>query len=685
MIRRKQIRYTVSLVGLAVAFSGIGHSAYAEDEDTIRLGEIIVRGENVERTLQQTASSVVVLREADAGESSVVETLNGIGNVVYTSTVGAPIIRGQDAQGANGGAAIYGGTVARATINLDGHYQNFYELALGGTSVWDVDSIEVYRGPQNTSQGANSIAGAIVVSTKDPTFEPEGSFLLEAGSFDKRRGSVAASGPLIEDELAARVSLDYWERDSYIDYNGASYVPGDTDLGFESLSARGKLLWTPKSVPDLDMLLTYSHTEGNRPQFESASAPYDQLENPTASVPSWEQRTDTGLLDIDFEFSDSISLSNVVRYSVQDIERSVSVVGAGNGTVDQKSLSNESLLHFGGEGAITGFVGFFAEKVNSDDVLYFRGISDFDDEKIHLGLFGEATFKFAERWSLIAGVRGQQDELKREGSSSFANGTLDYDKTYSAILPKVSLAFDVTPDATVGVLVNKGYNHGGINLSFANRAYIPFEDETVWNYELFVRAGLFDQRVMVNGNVFFADYTDSQRLVPDYIGDLPYGQTVVNADEAEAIGLEVDVTWNVSDSLRFTANAALLETEVGKFTVPAGTAYVGNEFKNSPGQMFGASVDWDVLPRLKVKANVRYTDGYHSDDENLPAFEVEDYTIANLSVVFEATDAIEIYAYANNVTDEYSPTSLYTDRSVGGIVANLADPRAFGVGVRGTF
>jgi hypothetical protein len=70
----------------------------------------------------------------------------------------------------NGANVFWGGTVPRATINLDGHYLNYNEMYFGAPSVWDVDSIEVYRGPQTTSQGANAIAGAIVVKTKDPTF-----------------------------------------------------------------------------------------------------------------------------------------------------------------------------------------------------------------------------------------------------------------------------------------------------------------------------------------------------------------------------------------------------------------------------------------------------------------------------------------------------------------------------------
>ncbi|MCS5516883.1 TonB-dependent receptor plug domain-containing protein [Pseudomonas qingdaonensis] len=93
--------------------------------------------------------------------------------MIYTDSVGAPIIRGQDTQGPNNRQnQFWGGTVPRATINLDGHYLNYNEMFFGATSVWDVDSIEVFRGPQTTSQGANAIAGAIIVNTKDPTFTP---------------------------------------------------------------------------------------------------------------------------------------------------------------------------------------------------------------------------------------------------------------------------------------------------------------------------------------------------------------------------------------------------------------------------------------------------------------------------------------------------------------------------------
>ena len=143
-----------------------------------------------------------------------------------------PSSAGRTRRGPNNGQNVFwGGTVPRATINLDGHYLNYNEMFFGATSVWDVESIEVFRGPQTTSQGANAIAGAIVVNTKDPSFKREGAYQLEAGDYHSRRASIAVSGPVGE-ELAARLAVDYSGRDTFIDYTNPQFQRGQGRSGF---------------------------------------------------------------------------------------------------------------------------------------------------------------------------------------------------------------------------------------------------------------------------------------------------------------------------------------------------------------------------------------------------------------------------------------------------------------------
>lgn len=252
--------YGVSALTLAAISST---SAFAQDADAsgsskgLVLDTLVITGEKVARDIKNTASSVTVItaKEIDkekTGDTSVSEAVRGTPNVVYTDTVGAPVIRGQDTQGPNNGAtAFFSGTVPRATINLDGHYLNYNEFIFGSTSIWDLDSIEVFCGPQTTSQGANAIAGAIVVNTKDPTFEQEGAYQVEIGSYKSKRTSIMLNSPLYKDELAGRLAIDYSGRDTFIDYVNPGFYSSGTDQDFQSLNIRSKLLWQPAEIPAL--------------------------------------------------------------------------------------------------------------------------------------------------------------------------------------------------------------------------------------------------------------------------------------------------------------------------------------------------------------------------------------------------------------------------------------------------
>ena len=662
------------------------------DGKAVALPSIVVTGEKIERGLEDTASSASVLSAEDLedknGAASVSEAIGDVPNVLFTSTVGAPVIRGQDTQGPNyGSTAFFGGTIPRATINLDGHYLNFYEYAFGSVPIWDLDSIEVFRGPQTTSQGANAIAGAIIANTKDPSFTPEAAYQAEVGNYNRKRASLVFSGPLVKDALAVRLSGDYWSRDTFIDYTNPAFARGETDQDFETYNIRAKLLWEPNGRSGLRSKLTYSHLYNNRPTYETASEPYDNLENATGSMPSWEQETDTGVLDIGYYFDSGLGILNQTQYSDIHTDRVMEPKTSGGAEIDQENLSNDLRLTYGDIDSIfNGVVGLYIARTTSDDILYLRGTSDFDDEKNNIGLYTEMTYRLAERWALTLGLRFQQDRIERSGTSPYASGELDYDESFDAWLPKVSLAYDLTPDVlTVGALVNRGYNPGGVNLLFTNGEYRTFEEETVWNYELFFRARLLAGRLNLNGNLFYSDYKDSQRLLPDYLGALQYGSYVVNADSAQTYGLELALDYLALENLRFRGGLGLLQTEVDQFTAAGGEVYEGNEFSRAPAYMFNIGVDWDVIPKLRVSGDVRYTDGYYSTDENEPDYEVDNFTVANARISYAFREYLQPYVFVNNIFDERAPTYYYDDRSVGGIVANMLEPLSFGVGIKGDF
>ena len=193
---------SLARTGLALA----APEAAAKDEAP---AEIVVTGERVPRSLQETASSVVVITaseiEAQAADR-VDQLLATIPNVQLGSGTQGPAIRGQDSTGVVRELfAFLGGTRPRATLTIDGRAVTYSEYVLGASSVWDVDRVEVFRTPQTTTQGRNSIAGGIFVNTSDPTAVLEARALAIIGNSGNRQFSAVVSGPIVHDELAILV------------------------------------------------------------------------------------------------------------------------------------------------------------------------------------------------------------------------------------------------------------------------------------------------------------------------------------------------------------------------------------------------------------------------------------------------------------------------------------------------
>ncbi|RJE82325.1 TonB-dependent receptor [Paracoccus onubensis] len=688
--------YLLGSVALA-AFTVTGAiPAAAQDagtQETTLLKEIILTGEKTARSLDQTASSAAVVTTSDIEDNPQTETISeaisNVPNISYANQGGlggAPTIRGQDSEGPNSGAtAFFGGTQPRTSINLDGHYLSYNELVFSASSLWDVESIEVFRGPQTVTQGANSIAGAIIVNTKDPTFQPEGAVQLEYGSRSKRRVSLMASGPVATD-LAARVALDYSARDTFIDYTNPAFAPTATGEDYESKNARFKLLWEPADLPGFSAKLTYSHLNTNRPTWEATTKPFEDMESMTISNPAWSQRSNVAVADLRYDMGNGVVLTNQLQYSDMHTFRDTNPADLGTAILDQENLSNETRATFGEEGdPISGVVGIYASHTKSDEILYQRGTTTYDDEKDSLGIFSEVNWRFADRWTLSAGLRYQRDHIQRQGESNLSPTPLDYDEEFDAWLPKLSLAYEVTPDTTIGALVSKGYNPGGVSLNLNTGEYKTYDAEKVWNYELFARTHLMDDRLFLSGNLFYSDFRDAQRYVfAEIAGSGDWSSYTINAEKAKSYGLELAMDYRVTDNLRLKAGAGLLRTEITEFSDALGD-YEGTDFARAPSHTLTLGADWDVTPKLRLSGDVRHTDGYYSDDANSSDRKVGSYTIVNARAAYTPRDDMEIFAYVNNIFDDDSVTFVRPSASVGGYEATVVEPREIGVGMKMTF
>jgi len=692
-------RLTVVLTGtVALSLSSLatGPMAVAQERrgaaSEIALDEITVTGENTQRSLQRTASSVTVLsagevkNRPDAG--SFADIMHGIPNVLQSSTTTAPVIRGIDTNGPLiGGDAFLSRPIPRATISIDGRYLSSSEFGIGAAPIWDVKSIEVFRGPQTTAQGASSIAGAVVIDTKDPSFSPEAEGQILYGSRNKRRASFVLSGPLTP-TLAARAAVDYSGRDTFIKYTSPNFTARDKNFDFQNLDARFKLLWQPTDLPGLEAKLTYAHTTVRRPSNEAASMPYRQLKNRTIYMDNLRTNADVGILDINYDFGNSVKLYNQTLYSSSGHTFNFAAPFSGVASRDARTFSHESRVNFGDEQSRwSGLAGIYYSRESATNQLNnLLGWADADLTHDSLGVFSELTWRFAERWALTGGLRYQYDRLGHDGRASYVPGVhYVYGKSFDTVLPKLSLSHDITPNVTVGAMMSSGHAPGGTGLNFYGGSYYTFKPEKAWNYEIFGRAKLLDNRLVLTGNLFYTDYRDFQSSVMDYLNGRPIGSVLINADKAESYGTELGADYRIFDNLRLRGRLGLLHTEISKFADYRGNSFEGKEFGKAPGYMFSLGADWNITEKLRLSGDLRHTDRYFSNDQNAPELRVRAFTVANFRLSYTPTEKHELFAYVNNAFDARVPTLKSSDRMSGGTSAFMLEPREIGVGLKARF
>lgn len=300
LTRAGHLRLTVASAAMLAGLHAL--PVAAQDTTPFDLGTLVLTGERTERSVYDTASSVEVLTgediEREGPEADLQDALRGIANVTdLGQDSSVPAIRGVDSGGPLRGVnGFVGGALPRATVVVDGRPISNFEYTQGSTSVFDLERLEVFRGPQTTAQGVNSIAGAFQLVTKDPTFEPEARLQFLLGSDNLRQFGAVVSGPLIENELAYRLSFDTAESDSFLDFSGQLPGLGFDPDEFSRSNLRFKLLWEPAEIPGLSTKLTLGRTQSEEPERTRARAPFpyalsERQRRCLAQKPAWQLKS----------------------------------------------------------------------------------------------------------------------------------------------------------------------------------------------------------------------------------------------------------------------------------------------------------------------------------------------------------------------------------------------------------
>ncbi|WP_445375489.1 TonB-dependent receptor [Photorhabdus tasmaniensis] len=630
--------------------------ALSSEEDVL-----VVTGEKVNRSIYDSGSSVEVynLRKLKSIPNPDVNTLlqmtpnvvdNGISNAL-------PAVRGVDGSGpSQGGMAFISGTRPRINVSIDGRSFTYNELAFGTQSLWDIESVEVFRDPQSYIQGRNAIAGAVIIKSLDPTFYWESAIKSGFANQGYQQVAAMASGPLIDEQLAFRLSVDRQNRDSFA--NLVSYDPVGDPHKIESTTVRAKLLFEPLSIPELSTKLTVNHLDSRAPQNEAYN-PRDTLNlRHELFRPVVERKTTSGIWDISWALSDTMSLENKLIYTDLAYHRLTSSK-IPKADTDGKELEVEPIIRFQGfDNRLNGLVGVRYFHGKQDESINLFGGSKFDDKTETASAYTVLTYTVVPEIDVTLSSRFEREHRTRKGGSESV--AIDFDKTYNAFLPKIDVAWKPQKDQTVGVAVGRGYNAGGAGVTFGKPVIsYTYNPEYVWNYSLYTRNSLLDGKLELTSNLFYNDYKDMQ--LPYY---LSLDSTMIrNAKKVETYGAEIGARWLPVEKLELNANIGLLKTKIKSF---AESGVQGNELPRAPGYTANLLAKYLLTEDIDVSGNVMFSDTYYSQYDNSARGKIPAYWIANLQLGYNFTWG-RATIFAQNLFDS-DKRLLVPDNNVNSII-----------------
>jgi outer membrane receptor protein involved in Fe transport len=654
-----------------------------QESQNVEMDSIVILGEKSKKLLKDSASSVSVITDESMGTmqySTISEAVSDLANVIAL-TGQAPDIRGVTGNGASGGFnSISGGAKARVSTLIDGVAEPFVADMTGDSGIWDIEQVEVYRGPQSTINGRNSIGGTVFIKTNDPTFDWEGAARLGYRTEEEYIDTSAMiSGPIIDEKLAFRVTAQQLNAQTNTDETGYSTNTPDYDLNeIKTTRLKGKLLWKPQE--DIDALLTYS---SNDEQGDTGRVYYS-----AEKISDYERiyfrdistKSDTVSLDVNYQISQNISVD--VLAAVMDYQWGFDTYEADAANEQQLSFdeSNTTLdakINFiAGDYDLNGFVGLAYSSRDQDIDSLGAYLYNGTDESSSQSVYGEVDYALNDVTNIIVGGRVENEIQKR----NFVYGVLavdaDLETDKTIFLPKVVVQYKASDETTLSLSARQGYNAAGGALNFTEKEYYYYDEEKVNTYEFGLRTSFDDGAVNLSANVFYNDFDGYQALSST--------RFIVNMDEVSTYGAELELMANITQDLEINTGLGLLKTDIKDAGADYDTA-TGNELNSAPNMTANIGAKYWMTHDLDFGISAKYVGEYFGDISNSKDRVAGDYTLVRLNANYSIDDW-KISAFVNNATDEQAVylTEPASARYPSGYVS-VATPRTLGVSATYTF
>ena len=575
--------------------------------------------------------------------------------------------------------------------------------------LYELERIEVLKGPQGNLYGMNTEGGVINIITKKPGNIWTAKATAGYGDYETQLYRASVSGPVIKDTLFFGLSGVYDKQgEGYIDFHGAG-----EEADREMSAGRGQIRWTPGE--NMDILFTSTVETRNHGMWGLVIKDDDPFDMPKQNVDEYmDLDVDTQSLRIKY-IAPWFELTSISARYANEMEQVGNFDYTGQNLMNFLNYGDDTILSqeirlssSASESPLKWLVGgaYFDRDFDYDLTMFYDGslldptgatppgmmyIDDIYDTVIKgetYSAFGQASYTFLDKLTFTGGLRYDRDEretdydhkmdTKMGGTSLGITPVASYkaSESWDAWSPKFIVDYRFNPSALGYASVAKGYKTGGFNPRMADTAdSAKFDPEYVWSYEVGVNTNWLDNRLILNTAAFYTEAKDLQVQIVKTMGGWPY---ISNAAEATLQGFEVELRARPVPGLDVMASFGYLDAEFDEYKDPFNPAgpqdYKGNKVPLSPE--YEASLvgqyrfPWGLYTRAEY---LRYGKTYY-DDAN--KFKQDAYNLVNAKIGYER-EYFDIYFFMNNIFDEeYYEGIFEASPYIGG---SIGDPQTFGV------
>lgn len=690
---------TVLLAGTYLTGAPQGF-AIAAQEETFQLEEIQVTARRRSESLQDVPIAVTAF-SADAlalkGAADITEIAQVVPSVTLepsraTNSTLTAFIRGVGQQdplaGFEQGVALY----------MDDVYIARPQGAL--LDIYDIERIEVLRGPQGTLYGRNAVGGAIKYVTKRLSEEPEGSLRLSYGTYNQMDVVGKFSTPL-SDTVRFGATVASLNRDGF----GENLTTGEEHYNKQIFAARASLEMTPSDALFVRIAADYTDDDSNavaghrvNPATISGNAVLENVYDTeagatqhasTAGINGNNEVKSKGIYgSVEYEASDHVTLKSITAYR-EDYTESVIDFDAlpvddfdAPVIYDNSQFSQELQLLYTSD-KFNGVFGFYyldASAANDFDVVLGQlGRIAFGDELVAYtggtvdtkawSVFGDVTYDVSDSFSVSLGGRYTQDKRMADvfrasylgdGSPFFGNDAavflsassdFEAERTFKDFSPRIAFNYAPNENTTFYASFSSGFKAGSFDPRGANFASPEvaegFAPEQLDSYEAGLKSTWADGRARTNIAIFFSDYKDMQ--IP---GSLPIDSdndgtndgfvgTVTNAGKAEIKGIEFEGEFLLSEQLTLQTSLNILDADIKEWLLDGVNVADQREVQNTPEFMSYVGLTYMTDMRtgtLAVNLNWSHKGSIVQFETPVPEIDQDAYDLANASIVYTAED-----------------------------------------------